>query len=386
MVKNLLNQKPYTFPEYTNNKMQNILTIGEMYCGPGGIGLAAKNTNISLNNKKYCFKHIWATDNHYDTCITYQKNIPLKSEKSFKVICEDIRELEIEKLPYVDGLLYGFPCNDFSNVGKTEGLYGKFGPLYTFGVKFIDRNNPKFFLAENVSGISVANSGKAFQQIYNDLSNAGTHGYKIAAHHYKFEEYGIPQARHRYILVGLRNDLNLNFKIPKPKFRNNFKTCKEAIENPPILDHFYNHEFTKQTSKVIERLKKIKPGENAWTAELPNDLKLNVSDAKLSMIYKRLDPNSPAYTVTGSGGGGTHIYHWSEPRSLTNRERARLQTFPDNFIFHGSKESIRRQIGMAVPVEGASIILEAILKTFAGIDYPNIEESHQFLNQKEFNF
>ena len=386
MVKNLLNQKPYTFPEYTNNKMQNILTIGEMYCGPGGIGLAAKNTNISLNNKKYCFKHIWATDNHYDTCITYQKNIPLKSEKSFKVICEDIRELEIEKLPYVDGFLYGFPCNDFSNVGKTEGLYGKFGPLYTFGVKFIDRNNPKFFLAENVSGISGANSGKAFQQIYNDLSNAGTHGYKIAAHHYKFEEYGIPQARHRYILVGIRNDLNLNFKIPKPKFRNNFKTCKEAIEKPPILDHFYNHEFTKQTSKVIERLKKIKPGENAWTAELPNDLKLNVSDAKLSMIYKRLDPNRPAYTVTGSGGGGTHIYHWSEPRSLTNRERARLQTFPDNFIFHGSKESIRRQIGMAVPVEGASIILEAILKTFAGIDYPNIEESHQFLNQKEFNF
>ena len=68
------------------------------------------------------------------------KYLSLKSEKSFKVICEDIRELEIEKLPYVDGFLYGFPCNDFSNVGKTEGLYGKFGPLYTFGVKFIDHD------------------------------------------------------------------------------------------------------------------------------------------------------------------------------------------------------------------------------------------------------
>jgi DNA (cytosine-5)-methyltransferase 1 len=69
------------------------------------------------------------------------------------------------------------------------------------------------------------------------------------------------------------------------------------------------------------------------------------------------------------GGGGTHVYHWSENRALTNRERARLQTFPDNFIFHGSKESVRRQIGMAVPVEGVKYILKAILKTFANVDY-----------------
>ena len=54
------------------------------------------------------------------------------------------------------------------------------------------------------------------------------------------------------------------------------------------------------------------------------------------MIYKRLDPSKPSYTVTGSGGGGTHIYHWDEPRALTNRERARLQTFPDKFIFYGN--------------------------------------------------
>lgn len=82
--------------------------------------------------------------------------------------------------------------------------------------------------------------------------------------------------------------------------------------------------------------------------------------------------------MTGSGGGGTHIYHWEEPRALTNRERARLQTFPDTYEFKGSKESVRRQIGMAVPCEGARVIFEAILKTFAGIDYPsmdaNIEE------------
>ena len=126
---------------------------------------------------------------------------------------------------------------------------------------------------------------------------------------------------------------------------------------------------------MIKRLKHIKPGENAWTADLPENLKLNVKGAKLSMIYKRLDPQKPSYTITGSGGGGTHVYHWIENRALTNRERARLQTFPDDFIFHGSKESVRRQIGMAVPVDGVRYILEAILKTFADVEYESIESN-----------
>ena len=95
--------------------------------------------------------------------------------------------------------------------------------------------------------------------------------------------------------------------------------------------------------------------------------------AKISQIYKRLDPAKPAYTVTGSGGGGTHIYHYEEPRALTNRERARLQTFPDEYVFEGSKESVRKQIGMAVPSKGAQIIFEAILKTFANEEYAFIE-------------
>jgi len=103
---------------------------------------------------------------------------------------------------------------------------------------------------------------------------------------------------------------------------------------------------------------------------LPEHLKLNVKGAKLSQIYKRLHPDFPAYTITGSGGGGTHGYHWKEPRALTNRERARIQTFPDNFIFIGSKESVRRQIGMAVPPKLSEQIFTAILKLFAGIKYP----------------
>ena len=177
----------------------------------------------------------------------------------------------------------------------------------------------------------------------------------------------------------IRDDINVEFKIPSSaSYAKVDNTCKTAIEVPPIAPDAPNNDLTKQSATVIERLGYIKPGQNAFTAELPERLKLNVSGAKISQIYKRLDPDKPAYTVTGSGGGGTHIYHWSEPRALTNRERARLQTFRDDFVFEGSKESVRKQIGMAVPCEGAKIIFEAILKTFAGIPYEsmpaNIEE------------
>ena len=230
-----------------------------------------------------------------------------------------------------------------------------------------------WFLAENVGGLRSANEGKALNKILDELQGAG---YTITPHLYKFEDYGIPQARHRLIIVGIRNDINVVFKVPSPTpYSVVDNTCRNAIENPPILKNAFNNELTKQSAQVVERLKHIKPGQNAFTANLPEELQLNVKGARISQIYKRLDPNKPSYTVTGSGGGGTHIYHWSEPRALTNRERARLQTFPDTYEFIGSKESVKKQIGMAVPCRGAKIIFEAILKSFAGISYESIQPS-----------
>ena len=146
-------------------------------------------------------------------------------------------------------------------------------------------------------------------------------------------------------------------------------SCRTALTQPPIPADAANNELPATTARVRERLAHILPGQNAFSANLPEELQLHVKGAKISQIYKRLDPLKPSYTVTGSGGGGTHIYHWSENRSLTNRERARLQTFPDDYVFEGTKEKVRKQIGMAVPCLGAKIIFEAVLKTFAGIDY-----------------
>ena len=126
---------------------------------------------------------------------------------------------------------------------------------------------------------------------------------------------------------------------------------------------------------VRKRLEHTNPGQNAWNADIPPEYALNVKKAHLSMIYRRLVENEPAYTITGNGGGGTHGYHWIEPRALTNRERARLQSFPDDFVFEGGEDSVRRQIGMAVPPLAAKIIFEAILKSYARIKYASIPAS-----------
>lgn len=347
---------------------KTVFTLGELFCGPGGLACGAMAATLPAH-PEYRIVHKWANDYDQDTCETYRKNICPEDPDS--VVCGDVRKLDLASLGSIDALAFGFPCNDFSVVGEQKGFDGTFGPLYTYGIKVLELYKPLWFLAENVGGLRSANEGQAFKKIQEDMVKAG---YRIYPNLYKFEEYGVPQARHRMIIIGIRKDLPYEFKIPSTEpYKNVDTSCRNAIENPPILPETPNNELTKQSPKVVERLKYIKPGQNAFNADLPEELKLHVKGAKISQIYKRLDPSKPAYTVTGSGGGGTHIYHYTENRALTNRERARLQTFPDSYVFCGSKESVRKQIGMAVPVKGAKIIFEAVLKTFAGIPYESME-------------
>lgn len=343
-----------------------IFNLGELFCGPGGLAYGAINADIGLTDFKIV--HKWANDYDQDTCNTYIHNICPNTPTS--VICGDVRKLDIDSLPPINALAFGFPCNDFSVVGEQKGFDGTFGPLYSYGIKVLKKHEPMWFLAENVGGLQSANNGDAFKKILSDMKKAG---YRIYPHLYKFEEYGVPQARHRVIIIGIRKDLSYEYRVPSPAdYRNIDNSCRTAIEVPPIAVDALNNEYTRQTATVVERLTYIQPGQNVFTADLPEHLKLKVKSAKISQIYKRLDPTKPAYTVTGSGGGGTHIYHYAEPRALTNRERARLQTFPDTYHFQGPKESVRKQIGMAVPCRGAKIIFEAVLKTFANIDYDSV--------------
>ena len=301
------------------------------------------------------FRHVWANDIDADACSTFRQNIDIDADA---VVCAPVQDLGLDRLATIDGLVFGFPCNDFSMVGERNGISGDFGRLYEWGVHALRHFRPSFFVAENVGGLASTRRGGDLQMILVALRAAG---YNVASHLYRFEEHGIPQARHRIIIVGFRADLGMCFRPPVPQERR--VTCREALERPPIAPGAPNHERTRHHPRVVARLCHIKPGENAFTADLPPGLRLRMrSGATISLIYKRLHPNRPAYTVTGSGGGGTHMYHWKEPRALTNRERARLQTFPDTFAFHGGKGSVRKQIGMAVPPIGAARVFAAVLQ------------------------
>lgn len=348
-----------------------IFELGELFCGPGGIALGA--TKADIGDDKWGIKHQWATDYDPNTCDTYRENICKDDPDS--VICHDVRTLdynELAKHGNISGLAFGFPCNDFSIVGERAGINGKFGALYVYGVKALLRFQPDWFLAENVGGIRQSAERNKFEKILNELEATG---YEITPHLYRFEEYGLPQARHRVIIVGIKKGLTradgspVEFTVPAPNGKT--KTARQALEKPIPLGTT-GTERTRQSDTVIERLSHIKPGQNAFNADIPEHLKLRVKGATLSQIYRKLNPDTPSYTVTGSGGGGTHMYHWEENRALTNRERARLQTFPDEFNFVGSKESVRRQVGMAVPPEGAQIIFEAILRSFKGEEYSSV--------------
>lgn len=372
--------------------------MGELFSGPGGMALGARLAAQALDGVS--LRHAWANDYDLDTCKTYLKNILVPEydhgaklvesatdlpASGGGVVHQNVHDLDIDTLGEIDGFAFGFPCNDYSLVGEWKGLHGEYGPLYTYGVKVLASKKPKWFVAENVSGLRGANEGRAFKQILEHLqSPANGLRYRLVPHLYSFDEYGVPQRRERIVIVGIREDLDVHFKVPSPDIYADIDvTAKSALTVPPIALNATNHEIARLSAQVVERLSFLRPGEHAFSPRalqaMPKRLHINTRTT-ISTTYKRLEPDKPSYTVTGGGGGGSYIYHWILNRALTNRERARLQTFPDDFTFEGLRESVRKQIGMAVPVRGATAIFTALFKSFAGITYPSIEPNIEFEN------
>ena len=205
-----------------------IYRLGELFCGPGGIAWGA--THADIGNPDFRIVHQWANDYDASTCDTYRRNIC--PDKPNTVYHADIRTFDMSKLTPIDALAFGFLCNDYSVVGEQKGMNGVYGPLYSYGVKALKLFTPKWFLAENVGGLRNANEGKAFTKILAELRDAG---YTLTPHLYKFEEYGIPQARHRIIIVGIKNDINVTYHVPSPApYAGIDNRCSTAINFPPI--------------------------------------------------------------------------------------------------------------------------------------------------------
>lgn len=283
------------------------------------------------------------------------------------ICCKDIAEIDPftdKSIPACDLILGGFPCQDFSIIWKQPGLNGTRGGLFRHFAEFVDAKKPKAFVAENVKGLLTANEGRAADTIIKDFESIAP-GYIVKPHLYNFAEYGVPQFRERVLLVGIRIDTGFNFTHPSPSHGPNgaypYVTSGGAlagVEEVPA-----NNEMINIKEKTREMLKLIPEGGNF--TDIPKDHPLYVK-GMISHVYRRLKLDEPAKTIIAAGGGGTWGYHYPEPRPLTNRERARLQSFPDDFIFEGSIAEVRRQIGNAVPPDGVKAVARRLMPLFLG--------------------
>ena len=320
-------------------------------CGGLDLGFHLEGYDVAWSNEF----NKWAAD-------TYERNFNGASVDRRSIL--DIDPYKDKKIPESDLIIGGFPCQDFSIIWKRPGLNGSRGSLYQEFLRFIDAKKPKAFVAENVKGILSANGGKAIQQIISDFE-AIEPGYTLSIKLYNFADYGVPQFRERVLIVGIRNDTGFDFEHPfpthGPKAGKNYFTAGEALKGADGIAH--NNEHMKIMPRTIEILSKIPEGGNF--TDIPVDDPHYVK-GMISHVYRRIHRSEPAKTLIAAGGGGTWGYHYPEPRALTNRERARLQSFPDWFVFTGSFGEIRRQIGNAVPPEGVRLLARKLKMLFDG--------------------
>lgn len=333
------------------NFSNNTPKILSLFSGCGG---------LDLGFHKAGYETVWANDFSHWACESFRKNIG-------NVIVEgDIEQIDPNdpSIPECDIILGGFPCQDFSMIWKQPGLEGERGNLYKSFLRFVNAKKPKVFVAENVKGLLTANKKKAIQQIITDFENCG---YYVQAKLYNFAEFGVPQFRERVLIVGVRLDTGFDFHHPEPTHGENtdhgllpYVTAGQAISDIP--ENASNHEQLKISEKTKKRLELIPEGGNY--SDIPRDHPLYVK-SMLSLVYRRMHRDKPSTTIIAAGGGGTWGYHFPEPRAFTNRERARLQSFPDNFEFIGSTTEVRRQIGNAVPPQGVVELAKAIFPIFS---------------------
>lgn len=328
---------------------------------PKVISLFAGCGGLDLGFHKQGYEVVWANDFNEWAAETFRHNF------GDLMFCGDIEKVDPYKnkdIPNCDLVLGGFPCQDFSMIWKRPGLDGERGNLYKSFLRFVDAKKPKAFVAENVKGLLTANNGKAIEQIVRDFESIAP-GYIVKPKLYNFADYGVPQFRERVLIVGIRVDTGFNFEHPKPthgpKAGKPYVTAGDALKGVEKIK--LNAEKMNIAAKTAKMLGMIPEGGNF--TNIPKSSPYYVK-GMISHVYRRIDRSEPSKTIIAAGGGGTWGYHYPEPRPLTNRERARLQSFPDNFEFKGSVAEVRRQIGNAVPPQGVAAVAKALMPLFQG--------------------
>lgn len=312
-----------------NEKMK----IASLYSGCGGMDLGFKLEGFEI---------VWANDINHFACETYKKKI------GNHIVEGSIADVDLSEIPDCEIMLGGFPCQDFSLIWKRRGLETERGNLYKYFVDAVALKEPKIFIAENVKGLLTVDGGKAIKVIEKDFRETGKYGYDTTINLVNFADYGTPQHRQRVLIIGVRKDLKLKFEMPEPMYdKESYIGARKALEGVEKVP--YNNEHQNIQEKTAERLAMIPQGGNY--TDIPKDSPYYVK-GMISHVYRRLHPDRPSTTIIAAGGGGTWGYHFDEPRPLTNRERARLFGYPDDFEFIGSIAEVRRQIGNSVPPVG----------------------------------
>lgn len=337
----------------------------DLFAGAGGLSLGLIRSG---------FRVCLAVEHDQIALETYRNNI------GNHVISADLHTFPFQsvlaaanlRIGECDLLAGGPPCQGFSSQrrGPDQDLRNDLVlhfSRYILGIK------PKMFLMENVSGL-LSKRGKPFLDAFLEQVESG--GYKVQVFKVEAAEFGVPQLRSRILVIGQRKDLNLrDFKLPLLRRSEvNFATVRDAIGDlpSPPLDGKSHHQFanhareTRISALNIERLKHISPG--GGREQLPIHLQLpchvNNPGHRHVETYGRLHWDRPSGTITARFDSFTRgrFGHPEEHRSLTLREGARLQTFPDNFVFVGNREQGARQIGNAVPVVLASAVADSLIE------------------------
>lgn len=296
--------------------------VVSLFSGCGGLDLGFKGNFTALGKpySKRKFDIIWANDFDNKACQTFSINF------NSPIVCGDITELLKGNYPdtgsqlpsSADVVLGGFPCQDFSVSGKRKGFEGNRGRLYQSMVEIVKRTRPAIFVGENVRGLLSMDNGQAIETIVKDFAKLG---YKVVYKLHHAADFGVPQNRERVLIVGTDEKRGLPvFQFPKETHKNKWIPIGDAISD-------------------LEKKKEGDVPNHFWSKA-----KLFAGTQGNSIVSK--DKISP--TMRAEHHGNIE-FHWNGKRRLSAREAARIQTFPDDFIFYPSTSSAYRQIGNAVP-------------------------------------
>lgn len=337
--------------------------IIDLFCGCGGLSRGFENAGFEVK---------FAIDMWEDAIKTYNHNNPSNVGK-----CIDIKDIDNEYLENVIkdndviGIVGGPPCQGYSTVG-TRDVNDPRNHLYLEYCRIVEKLRPEFFVIENVKGLLTLANGAFRDDIVKRFSALG---YTVKAKILNAADYGVPQNRQRVFFVGLKKN---NFEFPNTKERK--WTCEEALSDMPIINdkngmaevmqyrceaqneyqklmrenstEVINHQITVHSEQTKHIISMIPDGGKI------KDLSPEYWDIrKYNKAFERMGSNRQSNTVDT---GHRNYFHYSENRIPTVRENARLQSFPDDFKFWGSKTSQYKQVGNAVPPLLAQAVAESI--------------------------